>query len=105
MAGRALAAEVSEEDEVTIKDIEKQFSELNALLPEERRKAAAQQLHDIAVSCASFIAEIDANSSDVAAYLEQRLEPLLRLMHGNSRTSARVRTIMERIARDARKLR
>lgn len=32
-------------------------------------------------SCASFIAEIDSSSGDVAVYLEQRLGPLLRVAY------------------------
>lgn len=37
--------------------------------------AGTRLVHDIAVSCASFLAEVET-SPDVAAYLEQRLAPL-----------------------------
>jgi hypothetical protein len=56
-------------------------------------------IHNIAVSCASFIAALD-NSCDVAAYLEQRLAPLSELM----RADDRARSVVERIADDGRAL-
>jgi len=39
---------------------------------------AADVLHELAVSMASYIAEIDASSADVADYIERRLDPLRR---------------------------
>lgn len=62
--------------------------------------APKELLHSIAGSMASFIAEIDASSSDVAAYIEQRLAPLARFVN----TDARVGQALAAIARDSRKL-
>jgi len=63
-------------------------------------EAAARELNekitDLCKSMASFIAEIDASSADVAAYLEQRLGPLLR--HPG------IRLFLDDVGRDARKL-
>ena len=38
-------------------------------------------VHGLCQSLASFIAEIDSDSTTVSAYLEQRLGPVLRLAH------------------------
>lgn len=51
---------------------------------------------DICKSMASFIAEIDADSNDVAAYLYQRLNPILR--------HPAVRLHLDRVGKDGRKL-
>lgn len=63
-------------------------------------KAAADALDQnvtaLCVSMASFIAEIDTSSADVAAYLEQRLDPILR--HPN------VRILLDRVGKDSCKL-
>jgi hypothetical protein len=53
-------------------------------------------MRDACRSAASFIAEIDASSEDVAAYLEQRFGPILR--HPRNRFD------LEKVATDARKL-
>ena len=55
-------------------------------------------LRRIGVSMASFIAEIDANSEDVAEYISQRLAPLIPLTH----VDFRVRDVLESIASDGR---
>lgn len=49
------------------------------LLADAAERLPGKQVRALCLSCASFIAEIDASSSDVAAYLEQRLGPLLRI--------------------------
>ncbi len=74
--------------------------EIAAGLETARLRVAPDLIHELAVSCASFIAAIDSNSNDVAAYLEQRLAPLIPMM----RTDERVRAAIERIARDGRQL-
>lgn len=61
---------------------------------------APRKLHDLAVSMASFIAEIDTRSIDVAAYIEQRLQPLVPLM----RTDVRVEQAVDQMRNDGRKL-
>lgn len=55
-------------------------------------------IRGIAVSCASFIAAIDADSRDVAAYLEQRLAPLQSM----ARVDYRCLEALKRINGDAR---
>lgn len=77
----------------------------NASLLDRASKEAPLQLaketvHRIAVSCASFIAAIDADSSRVAAYLEQRLQPLAFM----STIDMRSRDALQRIATDGRQL-
>jgi hypothetical protein len=61
---------------------------------------APQTIHDLAMSLASYIAAIDSRSVDVAAYLEQRLQPLIPLM----RTDCRVEHAVERMRDDGRQL-
>ncbi|HEY3256933.1 MAG TPA: hypothetical protein VGJ91_23415 [Polyangiaceae bacterium] len=63
-------------------------------------KVAPQMLYELSLSMASFIAEIDSNSVNVAAYIEQRLQPLIPMI----RTDERVRAAIERIVKDGRKL-
>jgi len=57
--------------------------ELGDLLEETRRQYPANLLHEIAISCASFIAAIDSDSNAVAAYLENRFKPLVSLALSN----------------------
>jgi len=73
---------------------------LGKQLDARRLEIAPQMIHDLSVSMASFIAEIDKNSADVAAYIEQRLRPIIPMM----RTDERVRAAVETMARDGRKL-
>lgn len=70
----------------------------------DRLDKAAQErpgelIRSLCVSLASFIAEIDSSSDDVATYLEQRLGPVLRAAyhHGGIRE-------LERAVEDVRKL-
>ena len=60
---------------------------------------ATETIGSLCRSCASFIAEIDSSSEDVAAYLEQRLGPLLRIAY-----FARQPEAFQRALGDARKL-
>jgi hypothetical protein len=60
---------------------------------------ATEEIADLCRSCASFIAEIDSSSEDVAAYLEQRLGPLLRIAY-----FARQPAVWKRVGSDGRKL-
>lgn len=55
---------------------------------------------DIGIRMASFIAEIDKDSNDVAAYIEQRLS----LLKSLARTDSKARDVLERIRKDTRKL-
>jgi hypothetical protein len=81
-------------------DEERKRRETMAKLDQAKYDAPPLLLHDVAVSMASFIAEIDANSNDVAAYIEQRLAPLVPMM----RTDIRVLDAIARIGADGRKL-
>ena len=74
--------------------------QFGAMLADSRRKADDELLHEIAMSMASFIAAIDTRSIDVAAYIEQRLAPLLPLLW----LDVRVREALERIRADGREL-
>jgi hypothetical protein len=56
----------------------------------------ARLARSICASAASFIADLDANSSDVADYLEQRFGPVLR--------HPAVRAALAEVAADGRKL-
>lgn len=49
---------------------------------------------------ASFIAEIDSDSNNVALYISQRLAPLIPLTH----IDIRVKDAVNQIAQDGRKL-
>jgi hypothetical protein len=69
-------------------------------LADASRDANNALLHEIALSMASFIAAIDANSYDVARYIEQRLAPLIPLLD----VDIRVREALERIGADGRHL-
>ena len=53
-------------------------------------------VRELCLSMASFIAEIDANSIDVASYLEQRLSPIL--------MKPAVRALLDVVGKDARQL-
>lgn len=64
--------------------------------PENLREYVARR---ISTSMASFIAEVDGSSSDVAAYIEQRLAPLWDLLY-----DPRIGPALERIAHDSRRL-
>lgn len=59
----------------------------------EHRRA---KVTDLCLSMASFIAEIDASSIDVASYLEQRLGPILRL--------PAVAMVLDQVGKDGRQL-
>lgn len=72
--------------------------DLASLLDKQTSIADADLLRRLAVSMASFIAEIDDDSNIVAEYIEQRLSPLLSLLS----IDFRVRNALEIIASDAR---
>ena len=75
--------------------------QFGAMLASCRRDANDELLApSIAMSMASFIAAIDTRSIDVAAYIEQRLAPLLPLLG----LDVRVRDALERIQADVRQL-
>lgn len=63
-------------------------------------KRIQETLRDLSVSMASYIAAIDSQSADVAAYIEQRLQPLVALM----RTDVRVERAVEQMRDDGRQL-
>jgi len=70
-----------------------------AMLERANEEGVARLVTAACVSAASFIAEIDASSADVAAYLEQRFGVALRAMYLRGGRDA-----LERVALDARKL-
>ena len=78
----------------------KKHDEVKSRLDTARLSAAPEMLRELSLSMASFIAEIDANSVDVAAYIEQRFQPLIPLI----RSDERVRAAIDCIGRDGRKL-
>lgn len=63
----------------------------------DRKREGGVLIRSIAVSMASFIAEIDSSSSDVADYIEQRLQPLAEYFGARS-------PLLRRVAADTRKL-
>jgi hypothetical protein len=64
-----------------------------------RREGVDSLVQECCRSAASFIAEIDSNSEDVAAYLEQRFAVALRAHYFRNGREA-----LEVIAQDGRKL-
>jgi hypothetical protein len=60
------------------------------------KRALDNRVTALCISMASFIAEIDKSSADVAAYLEQRLDAILR--------HPAIREHLIRAAKDERKL-
>ena len=79
---------------------ERMSRNLGGLLDEAAKRIGPKLVRSIATSCASFIAAIDSDSSKVASYLEQRLQPLATFANSD----IRVRNAMQRIATDARQL-
>ena len=53
--------------------------ELRDLLEQTRRQHPVDLIHEISISCASFIAAIDQDSNAVAAYLEKRFQSFVTL--------------------------
>ena len=78
---------------MAIKDTER-------ILKEASETAVDEAVRGVCVSAASFIAEIDASSADVAAYLEQRFGPALRLAYRSEG-----RNVFRLVAGDMTKLR
>lgn len=71
-------------------------TESELMMQESIDPVLARKVTDLCLSMASFIAEIDASSADVAAYLERRLDPILR--------HPAVRLLLDRVGQDGRKL-
>jgi len=74
--------------------------DLGKKLQQQQIQARKALIHEIGISMASFIAEIDSDSATVAAYIEQRLMPLTAL-HA---VDYRAKQVLEQIAKDGRKL-
>jgi hypothetical protein len=73
--------------------------EMRRILDQAAETGPGNELRRLCLSCASFIAEIDMSSTDVAAYLEQRLGGLL--LHARQHGGLYV---FERACKDSRRL-
>lgn len=60
--------------------------------------------YSLGASMASFIAEIDSSSVDVAEYIAQRLLPLFELTERQSITGSELAAVLDLIGNDGRKL-
>ena len=76
----------------------KKHEETTAKLMAAHQTVAPEMVHNLAVSIASFVAELQT-SAEVAAYIERRLQPLVGLI----RTNEDARLAVERMVHDARK--